>query len=212
MNRSTRVKFCGLTRREDSQRAVDLGVDALGFVFDSRSPRAVTATQAAVLAEGVPASVWTVALFRDASVDAVKAVLDEFTPSLLQFHGSESPEFCAQFGRPYLKAVPMATPQNLTDWRQRYAAARALLLDAHAPGALGGTGHSFDWTMVPHDSPLPIVLAGGLRPENVAQAITMARPCAVDVSSGIESAPGIKDPQKMLCFMQEVRRADAERT
>lgn len=212
MSRSTRVKFCGLTRLEDSQRAVELGVAALGFVFDSHSPRAVTAKQAAALAKGVPDSVRTVALFRDASMENVNAVLDGFTPSLLQFHGSEPPEFCAQFGLPFLKAVPMATPQNLPDWTQRFAVARALLLDAHAPGALGGTGQSFDWTMVPQDSPLPIVLAGGLKPENVAQAITMARPCAVDVSSGIESAPGIKDPQKMLRFMQEVRRADAERT
>lgn len=212
MSRSTRVKFCGLTRLEDTQRAVELGAAALGFVFDSHSPRAVTAKQATALAKEVPDTVRTVALFRDASMENVNAVLAGFTPSLLQFHGSESPEFCVQFGLPFLKAVPMATPQNLPDWMQRYATARALLLDAHAPGALGGTGQSFDWTMVPQDSPLPIVLAGGLKPENVAQAITMARPCAVDVSSGIESAPGIKDPQKMLRFMQEVRRADAERT
>ena len=138
-------------------------------------------------------------------------MLSVFEPTLLQFHGQESPEFCRSFGRAYLKAVPMATPQDLSGWAQRYADARALLLDAHAPGAMGGTGQTFDWMSVPHDGTIRIVLAGGLNPDNVAQAITMARPCAVDVSSGIESAPGLKDPQKMQCFMQEVRRADDDR-
>lgn len=212
MSAKTLVKFCGITRAIDRQQAVELGVDALGFVFDARSPRVVKAAQAAELADGLPASVRTVALFRDATAELVKDVLKRFVPSLLQFHGSETPDYCAQFDLPYLKAVPMATPQNLNDWAQRFAQAGALLLDAHAPGDMGGTGQSFDWTQVPRHSPVPIVLAGGLRPENVAQAITMARPCAVDVSSGIESAPGIKDPQKMQRFIHEVRRADAERT
>lgn len=211
MSRATRVKFCGITRATDRDQAVALAVDALGFVFDARSLRAVTAPQAAALAADLPRAVQTVALFRDASAEYVRQVLQIFLPTMLQFHGNEPADFCAQFGLPYLKAVPMATAQNLENWLRRYAHARALLLDAHAPGELGGTGQSFDWTAVPHKPQMPIVLAGGLRPENVAQAITIARPCAVDVSSGIESAPGIKDPQKMQRFMQEVRRADAER-
>lgn len=205
----TRIKFCGITRPADADAAVRLGADALGLVFDARSPRCVAPAAARALARQLPPFVQTVALFRDAGAEAVLAVLETLAPDLLQFHGRETPEFCAQFAWPYLKAVPMAEPQDLGDWALRYGEARALLLDAHRAGGMGGTGRSFDWSAIPRSSPKPLVLAGGLTPDNVAQAITMARPYAVDVSSGIESAPGIKDPERMRRFIEEVRRADS---
>lgn len=203
----TRIKFCGFTRAEDLDFALSLGVDAVGLIFDGRSKRAVALEVAAELREHVPVFVSVVALFRDAEAAQVVEVIDRIQPDLLQFHGSESAAFCERWGRPYLKAVPMAGSQDLEDWCRRYPKARGLLLDSHAPGALGGTGQRFDWSRAPRALSKSWVLAGGLNPANVRQALTMANPPAVDVSSGIESAPGIKDPARMRAFVDAVRRA-----
>ncbi len=209
MNR-TRVKFCGITRMMDAEIAVACGVDALGFVFDNASARCVKAERAASIAGAFSGSVTTIALFRDAEASSIRRVLNVFRPTALQFHGQESAEFCAGFGLSYLKAVAMSESQDLAHWAKRYPDALALLLDSHKTGGPGGTGKPFDWSAIGgRRYSVPIVIAGGLNPENVASAITMARPCAVDVSSGIESAPGLKDSEKMQRFMQEVRRADA---
>ncbi len=207
---STRIKFCGFTRSEDLDVALSLGVDAVGLIFDARSKRVVPLDVADQLRRRVPVFVSVVALFRDADAALVHQVIERIDPDLLQFHGKESPEFCERWARPYLKAVPMAESQDLEDWCARYPKARGLLLDSHAPGALGGTGHRFDWSRAPRGLSKSWVLAGGLDAANVGQALTMAAPPAVDVSSGIESAPGIKDPAKMRAFVDAVRRADRQ--
>jgi phosphoribosylanthranilate isomerase len=206
----TRIKFCGFTRVEDLDLALSLGIDAVGLIFDSRSKRALSLDAAAELRRRVPVFVSCVALFRDAGEALVAEVVDRIEPDLLQFHGQESPEFCEGWARPYLKAVPMVESQDLEDWCRRYPRARGLLLDSHAPGALGGSGQAFDWSRAPRGLSKSWVLAGGLTPANVQQALTMAAPPAVDVSSGIESAPGIKDPAKMRAFVDAVRRADLQ--
>jgi phosphoribosylanthranilate isomerase len=205
---ATRIKFCGFTRSDDLDVALSLGVDAIGLIFDSRSKRVVSLDVADQLRRRVPVFVSVVALFRDADEALVAQVIARINPDLLQFHGVEPPEFCERWARPYLKAVPMAESQDLEDWCRRYPRARGLLLDSHAPGALGGTGHRFDWSRAPRGLSKSWVLAGGLDAANVEQALTMADPPAVDVSSGIESAPGIKDPAKMRAFVDAVRRAD----
>lgn len=207
----TRVKFCGITRAADARIAVECGVDALGFVFDSKSARTIRPEDAQNIAQALPPFVSVVALFRDADSAKVRQVLNAFRPDFLQFHGEESPEFCMGFPAPYIKAVPMSEPQDLEQWATRHASARALLLDSHQAGAVGGTGKAFDWSLLIPLRGKPVVLAGGLNPENVVRAITMARPYAVDVSSGIESAPGIKDPERMREFIRQVRHADAHR-
>jgi phosphoribosylanthranilate isomerase len=212
----TRIKFCGITRLEDALLAAELGVDALGFVFVPGSRRNIQPEVAADIAAALPPFVSTVALFMDAAAGAIQTVLDSFKPTLLQFHGVEPPEDCTPWGLPYLKAVPMggavaATPelahQRLADFTTRYYTATALLLDGHPPGAMGGSGERLDW-----DSLTPgaqrLILAGGLTPESVPAAMQQTRPWAVDVSSGIEEAPGRKSAQKMREFVAAVRATD----
>jgi phosphoribosylanthranilate isomerase len=206
----TRIKFCGITCAEDAVRAVVLGVDALGFVQVPASKRFISLERAVAIRAQLPPFVMVVALLSDANADFVRQVIAALDPDLLQFHGTEPAEFCDSFDYPYLKAVAMATPQNLEVCARKYPNARGLLLDSHAPGGLGGTGRIFDWAQLPHAPPKPLILAGGLNAANVAKAITMARPYAVDVSSGIESAPGIKDHEQMRAFVAAVRRADQE--
>lgn len=203
----TRVKFCGLTRVDDVRAAVVLGVDALGFVFTRKSRRFVEPAQARALREELPPFVGAVALFMDDEADWIEQVTRIVQPDLLQFHGEETPEFAARFGRPYLKAVPMASVADASAYAQRYADARGFLLDSHASGGVGGTGAAFDWSTIPRLA-RPLLLAGGLDARNVAQAIARVRPHAVDVSSGIESAPGVKDAAKMRAFVEAVRAAD----
>ena len=204
----TRVKFCGLTRPGDVRLAVELGVDALGFVFAAASPRRLGFEQIEGLRQAVPPLVDAVALFMDNPGSEVETAVRALRPSLLQFHGSEDDAFCRSFGLPFVKAVAMG--QGAGDAglaRKRYPSASAFLLDGHGPGQPGGGGERFDWTMIP---PLgrPVFLAGGLVPANVGQAIRAARPYAVDVSSGIETTPGVKDGDRMQQFVDEVRRAD----
>ena len=207
MNR-TRVKFCGLTRPGDVRLAAELGVDALGFVFAADSPRCLGLGQVEGLRSAVPPLVDVVALFMNAPGSVVAEVIRALRPNLLQFHGSETDAFCRGFGLPYLKTLPMGPgamdPPTET---KRYPSACAFLLDGHRPGASGGRGERFDWTRTPILN-RPVFLAGGLNADNVGEAIRAARPFAVDVSSGIESAPGVKDGEKMQHFVEEVRRAD----
>lgn len=206
----TRIKFCGITRLEDALRGVELGVDALGFVLAPGSPRFLTPQAAAVIRRQLPPLVTAVALLRDAQSDTVWETIDALQPDLLQFHGAETPEFCASFGLPYIKAVAMRGVHHpLPQIARDYAGAAGLLLDGHAPGEMGGQGQTFDWTSI-GSLARPVILAGGLTPQNVAQAIRIARPYAVDVSSGIESKPGIKDSGKMEAFARQVRGADTE--
>lgn len=204
----TRVKFCGITRPEDAEAAARLGADAIGLIFASGSPRFISPERAAMIRGRLPPFVQAVALFRDADPDHVQQVIEQVNPDVLQFHGREDAAFCARFGRPFMKAVPMDPPADLPRWAADFSAASALLLDAHAPGGAGGKGRTFDWDSIRYRGPMPLVLAGGLGPDNVEDAVRRVQPFAVDVSSGIESSPGIKDPQRMQAFMDGVRRAD----
>ena len=202
----TRVKICGITRPQDVDAAVSAGADALGFVFTHRSKRHVTIGAARELVARVPAFVSRVGLFMDQEAHDVAAVLSEVPLSLLQFHGRESGAFCSRFGLPYIKALDVAgaTAPGLA---QEYAGAAALLLDSHEVGAPGGTGKSFDWTSIP-ELPKPLVLADGLNPENVRRAVASVAPWAVDVSSGVEDSPGVKNEGKMIEFINEAKRED----
>ena len=203
----TRVKICGITRKEDAQLAVDAGVDAIGLVFYEKSPRFVSNTQAAEISQIIPAFVSRVALFKDADEKLVSSVLADVEIDLIQFHGSETTEFCEQFKRPYIKALGIKGAEQDADFLissvDRFKAAKAILLDGHAHGEAGGTGESFDWSSIAAVDK-HIVLAGGLTPENVKQAIEIVHPYAVDVSSGVESVPGIKDKDKVAAFMKQV--------
>lgn len=204
----TRIKFCGLTRVDDVRAAVELGVDAVGFVLTRKSRRFVEPAQARALREALPPFVDAVALFMDDAAEWVEEVVAQLRPDLLQFHGEESASFAARFSTPYLKAVPMASVADVAAYAAGHPDARGFLLDSHATGAVGGSGGRFDWTRVPHAFGRPLLLAGGLDAGNVAAAIATARPYAVDVSSGIETAPGIKDAARMRAFVEAVRRAD----
>lgn len=200
----TRVKICGITREQDAHAAAQAGADALGFVFYEASPRAVTAVQARAIVDSLAPFVTTVGLFVDASVSQVQSVLDQCPLDLLQFHGQEPPEYCRQFGRPYLKALRMQPDMDVAAQAEAYRDARGLLLDSYHPAQAGGTGETFDWRRIPTALPLPLVLAGGLNPESVAQAIAAVRPWAVDVSSGVEKEKGIKDSAKIAAFIRAV--------
>ncbi len=207
----TRIKFCGITRSEDAQAAVALGVDAIGLVLTRRSPRCVGIGAARAIRDSLPAFVTVVALFMDDDAAWIDEAIMGVRPDLLQFHGSEGADFASGFGRPYMKAVPMGCGADAAVLAALHPAAVGLLLDSHASGTGGGTGVPFDWSLVPKIAQ-PVVLAGGLDAENVATAIALVRPYAVDVSSGIEIAPGHKDPAKMRAFAAAVRRADVATT
>lgn len=204
----TRVKICGITRVEDALAAAHAGADAVGLVFVAASPRRVSADQAAAIVAALPPFVSSVALFVNPTASEVSAVLETLRPDLLQFHGEEPPEFCAAFGIPYLKAVRVRPQTDLLQYANVYAGARGLLLDAYHPSSHGGTGQRFDWDLIPPDLTRPIILAGGLTPENVAQAVRRVRPWAVDVSSGVEVDKGIKDAGRIAQFVREVRNAE----
>jgi phosphoribosylanthranilate isomerase len=207
----TRIKFCGITRAEDARRAASLGIDAVGLVFTRESQRYVGIAQARAIRAELPPFVTAVALFKDDEPGWIEEVVSVVEPDLLQFHGGESDGFASSFSRPYIKAVPMASVVDAAQHIAAYPGASGLLLDSHARGARGGTGETFDWSKVPPANGRALVLAGGLDASNVAAALAAVRPYGVDVSSGIESAPGIKDAAKMRAFVAAVRRADAAR-
>ncbi|WP_417514891.1 phosphoribosylanthranilate isomerase [Marinobacter sp.] len=203
---NTRVKICGLTRVEDVRAAVANGADALGFVFYEPSPRAVTIDQVEVLARHVPAFVTVVGLFVNPSAEQVREVLDRIPLDLLQFHGDETAGFCSQFGRRWIKAVRVQNSEQIERAFAEYDSAAGLLVDAWDPDQYGGTGHSFNWDLIPSDRPLPLILAGGLSSDNVFRAVEQVKPWAVDVSGGVEKSKGIKDIEKISDFIKEVHR------
>ena len=204
---NTRVKICGITRVQDGLDAVRLGAHAIGLVFYDASPRAVNAGQARAIVDALPPFVTAVGLFVNADPAAVRSTLASVPLQLLQFHGDETPAFCSAFGVPYLKAVRVRPGVDLLQYARDFREARGLLLDAYVEGVRGGTGATFDWSLIPRDLDLPVVLSGGLESGNVEAAIRAVRPWAVDVSSGVESAKGIKDAVKIEAFMNGVRNA-----
>ena len=207
----TRIKFCGITRVDDARRGAELGIDAIGFVFTRASQRFVGISQARTIRAELPPFVTAVALFMDDEPGWIEEVVSSVQPDLLQFHGAETDRFAASFARPYIKAVPMASVADAARHVAEFPNASGFLLDSHERGARGGTGRTFDWARAPSSGGHEYVLAGGLTAQNVAQAIAAVRPYGVDVSSGIESAPGIKDQSKMRAFVAAVRSADAAR-
>ena len=204
MKPPVRVKICGLCRSGDVHAAVRAGADAVGFVFVPESKRQVDARQAAGLARAVPPFVERVGLFLDADAETIRSVLRRVPLGLLQFHGREDAAFCRQFGLPYIKAVS-AGRGAVTAAETAFADAVGILVDSHAPGGLGGTGRTVDWDEL-EAGRLPLILAGGLTPDNVARAVRVVQPWAVDVSSGVETAPGIKDPDAIRRFIEEAKR------
>lgn len=189
--------------------AAELGADAIGLVFYPPSPRFVDPETAQRIVAALPPLVTVVGLFVNAEPAAVQTVLNRVPLHLLQFHGEEGPEECAAFGLPYLKAVPMGAGAKVPDYEQRFANAAGLLLDSHGGQKMGGTGQGFDWTRIPAQRKKPLILAGGLHPGNIAEAIRQVRPYAVDVSSGVESAKGIKDAELMRAFLQGVYNGES---
>ena len=208
----TAIKICGITREEDALAAARHGANAIGLVFYTRSPRHVTPARAVELMRALPPFVMSVGLFVDASADEVMQTLATARVDLLQFHGNESPAYCRQFGVPYLKAARVRPGLDLLQYAHVYHDAKALLLDAWVEGAHGGTGATFDWALIPKNLSLPVVLSGGLTPENVTMAVQTVRPWAVDVSSGVEipgsANKGIKSAAKMAAFVTGVRNAE----
>jgi phosphoribosylanthranilate isomerase len=202
----TRVKICGMTRRQDADFAAKSGADAIGLVFYPPSPRAVSIAQARDVVADLAPFVSVVALFVDPTPELVLECLEALPIDIIQFHGDEPAMFCEQFGKPYIKAIRMKPGTELSALTEHYASAKALLLDAYQPGVPGGTGQTFDWSMIA-DVDMPLILAGGLNADNVKQAIQQVRPFAVDVSGGVESEKGIKSHEKISAFMREVANA-----
>ncbi len=201
-----RVKICGITSPEDGLDAAHCGADAIGLVFYPPSPRAVTPEQAAEILQLLPPFVTTVGLFVDEAPEQIERILQQIPLDLLQFHGNESPEYCTAFGRPWMKAIRMRPDVDLQQECQRYSAASALLVDAYQPGVPGGTGETFDWQRIPAELDKPLVLAGGLSVENVAQAVEQITPWAVDVSGGVEQRKGVKSLEKVKQFIESAKR------
>ena len=203
-----RVKICGITRVEDVRLAAALGADAIGVIFTPRSPRCVDAAQARAIRAALPPLTALVALLMDQDAAEVRTAIATARPDLLQFHGDETDDWCAQFGLPFFKTLPMATHTALTPRMASYSSAAGFVLDGHAPGEPGGQGKAFDWTSLPAIG-RPWLLAGGLTPHNIAAALRAAHPWGVDVSSGVEQSPGIKDAARLQAFFDEIHRETA---
>ncbi|MHB8535847.1 MAG: phosphoribosylanthranilate isomerase [Sulfuricaulis sp.] len=203
----TRVKICGITRIEDALAAAQAGVDAIGFVFDLKSPRHIHPDQALKIARALPPFITVVGLFVNAAPDTIEGVLSHVPLDLIQFHGNEKPEQCRRYHRSYIKALHMQSDIDLHAQARLYGDATGLLLDSYVANAAGGSGQAFDWSRVPRDLGKPVVLAGGLTPENVGAAVRQLHPYAVDVSSGVEQDKGVKDAGKMSAFIEAVRTA-----
>ncbi|THB73594.1 MAG: phosphoribosylanthranilate isomerase [Gammaproteobacteria bacterium] len=208
-----RVKICGVKTAQDALCAAMHGADAIGLVFCEGSPRTISIDQARLITSDLPPFISVVGLFMNSSEQLIRQVLNDIDLDIIQFHGDEPPEECRSYGRPYIKAVPMkvtdkdnskSVEQILQEYQQRYYDSKGFVVDSHAPGESGGSGETFDWNSLPHDSAKLIILAGGLNPDNVAQAIKLAKPFCVDVSSGVESQKGVKDHQKIAAFIRGV--------
>jgi len=208
MNNRTRVKICGITREQDARHAAARGADSIGMVFHQPSPKVVELEQAIAIRRILPPLVSVTAVFLDETEDWIAQVVHRLRPDCLQFHGSESADFCEAWDIPYIKAIPMGSTQNLVEYASQYASAQGFLLDSNVAGRLGGSGDTFDWSMIPSSLEFPLLLAGGINPSNVAEAIARVRPWGVDVSSGVEVSKGIKDAALMDHFFREVRRGD----
>ncbi|MEO6968970.1 MAG: phosphoribosylanthranilate isomerase [Rhodanobacteraceae bacterium] len=200
----TRVKICGITRVEDALLACGLGADAIGMVMTPSSPRCMSIERARAIREALPAFVDAVMLTHDLPASRVREIIDAVRPDLVQFHGSEDAAFCESFGVRYLKAIGMDGAADVRTFVDAHPRAIGFVLDGHAAGAQGGQGRVFDWTRVPRDLDRPVILAGGLNADNVANAIRTVRPWAVDVASGVESAPGVKDHHKLRAFFAAI--------
>jgi len=205
MTHQTRIKICGITRLEDAQLSESLGVDALGFVFCEPSKRYITPEQAKIISDQIAPFIVRVGLFLNASPDEVELALKTFPGMLPQFHGTETAEECERYGVPYLKAIGLGSGMPSEETLAGYRHAQAFLFDSNEPGQLGGTGHVFDWRKLDKNRTKPLILAGGLNPENVQQAIKEVQPYAVDVSSGVEAAKGVKDQHALRKFVDAVR-------
>jgi len=205
----TRIKICGITRPEDARMAVELGADAIGLVFYAPSPRSIGPEQARAIIAAISPFVTIVGLFVDPAPEQVESVLRRCSLGLLQFHGDEAPDFCRGFGLPYIKAARVGTDADLVQYLSRYHAAQGWLLDAYHDQLYGGTGESFDWKLIPRDLARPVILSGGLTPDNVGAAVRQVGPWAVDVSSGVESAKGVKDAAKIAAFIAGVKNENA---
>lgn len=203
----TRIKICGITRPQDARTAAQAGADAIGLVFYPQSPRYLSAERAVEIRDALPPFVQTVALFVNPDAAQVAQVLQRVRPAMLQFHGEESPQFCAQFGVPFVKACRVRPGTDLLEYLRPFSLASAWLFDSYV-AEYGGVGESFDWSLLPAVRDRPFILSGGLARDNVAEAIRRVRPWGVDVSSGVESAKGIKDAAKIADFIAEVRNAD----
>jgi len=203
---SVRVKVCGITRCEDAKIAVQLGVDAIGFVFWPKSARYISPDLARQIATNIPPFICTVGVYVDPDLEWVEETVKVAKINLLQFHGDESPEFCNQFSQPYIKAIRVKQDTDLLQYVEWYSTAKGLLLDTYTVDTPGGTGHVFDWRLIPQHLPMPLILSGGLNSNNVAMAIKQIQPWAVDVSSGVEASKGIKDEKKIFAFMQGVKQ------
>lgn len=199
-----RVKICGITRVEDALTAIEQGADAIGLVFYEQSPRNVSIKQAIEIANNIPAFVSVVGLFVNAEPSFINEVISQVKLDLLQFHGDETSEQCAQYRLPFIKAVRVKSDTNLVQYARDFAAAKGLLLDTYTEGVPGGTGHVFDWNLIPKQLTKPVILAGGLNADNVAEAISRVRPYAVDISGGVEVSKGIKDSAKIAAFIRQV--------
>jgi phosphoribosylanthranilate isomerase len=204
----TRVKICGITSVADGLAAARHGADAIGLIFYPPSPRLVSLDRAREVASGLPPFVARVAVFVNPAESEVDAVIRACRPDLLQFHGEEDPEFCRRFGVPYLRAARVRAGVDLLEFLSPFSDASGWLLDAFRQELYGGTGEAFDWDLIPHGLQRPLVLSGGLDAESVGAAIRRVRPWAVDVSSGVESAKGVKDERRIAAFMEAVRNAD----
>lgn len=205
----TRIKICGITRAEDARIAVGLGADAIGLVFYAPSPRNVGLDQARAIIAAIPPFVTVVGLFVDPTQDEVESVLRRCSLGLLQFHGDEAPDFCCRFGLPYIKAARVRANADLVQYLAPYHAAQGWLLDAYHERLYGGTGEPFEWKLIPRDLARPVILSGGLTPDNVGAAVRQVRPWAVDVSSGVEASKGVKDAAKIAAFIAGVKNENA---
>lgn len=202
---AVRVKICGITRVEDALAAAKAGADAIGLVFYAKSPRAVDIEQAREILAVLPPFVTSVGLFVDAERSELERILASVPLDLLQFHGDESVQQCEAFGRPYIKALRVKAGDDIAAQVARYPSAQGILLDAYVEGVPGGTGEAFDWSLIPQALSKPLILAGGLRPDNVAEAVSRVRPYAVDVSGGVEASKGVKDVEKVGAFIRAAR-------
>ena len=209
MEYRTRIKICGITRLDHALHVAQLGVDSIGLVFYPKSPRFIDVESAITIRQALPPFVTVTALFLNEKHSWIQEVVERVKPDCLQFHGAESIETCEQWQRPYLKSIPMGSVSDASAYAAEYPSAQGFLLDSNVAGRRGGSGDTFDWSKIPSSFGSPLLLAGGLNPGNVAEAITQVKPWGVDVSSGVESSKGIKDTELINQFFREVKRGDA---